>query len=86
MKPKVGNPQILSHDYNEAIGLATTDHATYYISDLGGSIRVVDLHARTDRELVKLGPALTGIALAYQSTWSCSGVLPVVSLPRSDMR
>jgi len=64
VKPKLGNPQTLSRDYKEAIGVATTDDATYYISDLGGSIRVVDLHTGADRELIRLGPSLTGIALA----------------------
>ena len=64
VEPEVGNPRILSHGYKEAIGLASVDNLTYYVSDLAGSIRVVDLGAGTDSELAHLGPAVTGIALA----------------------
>jgi hypothetical protein len=45
--------------------LATADGVTYYVGDLArGSIHVVDLADRTTRELVDLGPGLTGLALA----------------------
>ena len=64
VEPEVGDPLILSHGYKEAIGLASVNDVTYYVSDLSGSIRVVDLGAGTDSELVQLGPSVTGIALA----------------------
>jgi sugar lactone lactonase YvrE len=63
VKPQVGTPQICSRGYAEAIGLTTADDVTYYVSDLGGSIRAVNLADGTDRKLVDLGPGLTGIAL-----------------------
>ncbi|MGB8403654.1 MAG: hypothetical protein WCE30_06190 [Mycobacterium sp.] len=38
---------------------------TYYVSELrSGGVRVVNLADGTDRELVQLGPGITGIALA----------------------
>ncbi|MCM6772594.1 hypothetical protein NDR87_00075 [Nocardia sp. CDC159] len=61
--PEPAAPQILSRGYAEAIGLAVDD-GTYYVSDLGGAIRRVDPVAGTDTELVRLDPALTGLALA----------------------
>ena len=64
VKPRVGPPQIWSRGYGEAIGLTTVDDVTYYVSDLGGSIRVINPTEGTDRELIKLGPSLTGLALA----------------------
>ncbi|MCW2557844.1 MAG: hypothetical protein JWP55_1808 [Mycobacterium sp.] len=64
VKPQVGSPQICSRGYDEAIGLATADDVTFYVSDLGGSIRVIDLAEGTDRKLVNLGSSLTGIAVA----------------------
>lgn len=64
IKPSLGGIQIISRGYREAIGLATRDGITYYVTEiLGGSIRVVDLAYGIDRELVNLGPGLTGIAL-----------------------
>ena len=62
--PQLGSPQVCSRDYDEAIGLTTADDVTYYVSDLGGSIRIVNLADGTDRNLANLGPGLTGIALA----------------------
>lgn len=64
VKPQLGYAQICSRGYHEAIGLITVDDVTYYVSDLGGSIRVINLSEGTDRELINLGPSLTGIALA----------------------
>jgi hypothetical protein len=64
VQPQVGCPRIYSHGYHEAIGLTTADGVTYYVSDLGGSIRVISLADGTDRELINLGPSLTGLALA----------------------
>lgn len=64
VNPQLGSPRVYSRGYDEAIGLATADDVTYYVSDLGGSIRIVNLADGTDRKLVDLGPSLTGIALA----------------------
>lgn len=64
VEPELGKPEICSRGYREAIGLATADGITRYVSDLyGGSIRVVNLVDGTDRELINLGPGLTGLAL-----------------------
>lgn len=65
VQPAVGPYGILSRGYQEAIGLATADNVTYYVSELrSGGVRVVNLADGTDRELVQLGPGITGIALA----------------------
>ncbi|MEU0504342.1 hypothetical protein [Nocardia sp. NPDC005998] len=64
VQPTVGAPQILSTGYREAIGLTTVSESEYYVTDLGGSIRHVNLDSGLDTELVHLGPGLTGIALA----------------------
>jgi hypothetical protein len=64
VKPQLGYAQVCSRGYHEAIGVATTDDVTYYVSDLGGSIRVINLSEGTDRELINLGPSLTGLAVA----------------------
>jgi hypothetical protein len=65
VEPEVGNPEICSRGYREAIGLATADGVTYYVGELyGGSIRMVNLVDGTDRELIDLGPGLTGLAVA----------------------
>ncbi|KAF0849469.1 hypothetical protein [Nocardia caishijiensis] len=63
VQPEVGSPTVLSRGYREAIGLTGFD-AHFYVSDLGGSIRLVDLGAGTDTELVRIGNPLTGLALA----------------------
>jgi hypothetical protein len=63
VKPEVDTPQICSRGYNEAIGITTGDGVTYYVSDLGGSIRVINLAQGTDCELINLGPGLTGLAI-----------------------
>ena len=60
VKPQFGDPHICSRGYNEAIGLTTADNVTYYVSDLGGAIRVISLADGTDRKVVNLGPGLTG--------------------------
>ncbi|HUO41019.1 MAG TPA: hypothetical protein VMU34_25660 [Mycobacterium sp.] len=64
VQPTVGTPQILSSGYREAIGLAAVSESEFYVSDLGGSIRHVNLHSGLDTELAHLGLGLTGIALA----------------------
>lgn len=64
----LGKPEVCSRGYNEAIGLATADGATYYVGDMyGGSIRKVDFTEQTDCPLVNLGPGLTGMAIIETS-------------------
>lgn len=63
VQPEVGTPKVLSTGYREAIGLAGLGSA-FYVSDLGGSIRFVDVGRGTDTELVRIGNPLTGLALA----------------------
>lgn len=64
VEPEVGCHEICSGGYGEAIGLATADGVTYYVGDLAGHIRIVNLADKTDRELITLGPGLTGLAMA----------------------
>ena len=64
VQPTVGTPEIISRGYREAIGVAAVSESEFYVSDLGGSIRHVDLNAGVDTELVHLGYGLTGIAVA----------------------
>jgi hypothetical protein len=64
VQPHIGAPQICSRGYHEAIGLATVDGETYYVGDLSGSIRRVNLTDGTDRQLIQLAAGLTGLALA----------------------
>lgn len=65
VQPAVGAYEILCRGYQEAIGLATADYTTYYVSELrSGGIRVLNLADGTDRELAQLGPGVTGVALA----------------------
>ncbi|MFD3707545.1 hypothetical protein ACFWUP_30790 [Nocardia sp. NPDC058658] len=63
IQPEVGTPEIISTGYHEAIGVTGFD-SRFYVSDLGGTIRQVDLGAGTDTDLVRIGSPLTGIALA----------------------
>jgi hypothetical protein len=64
VQPTVGTFQILSTGYRETIGVAAVSESEFYVTDLGGSIRRIDLDSGTDTELVNLGSPLTGIALA----------------------
>ncbi len=65
VQPAVGAYEILARGYQEAIGVATADYTTYYVSELrSGGIRVLNLADGTDRELTQLGPGVTGVALA----------------------
>ncbi|MUL47313.1 hypothetical protein FZI85_21750 [Mycobacterium sp. CBMA293] len=65
VQPHEGTYTILARGYDEAIGLATPDGVTYYVSELrSGGIRVVNLQDGSDRHLAQLGPGVTGIALA----------------------
>ena len=64
VQPTVGTPEILSRGYREAIGVAAVSESQFYVGDLGGSIRHVNLDSGVDTELVHLGPGLTGVALA----------------------
>jgi hypothetical protein len=64
VQPAVGTFEILSTGYREAIGVTAASETDFYVTDLGGSIRHVDVAGGTDTELVNLGSPLTGIALA----------------------
>ena len=64
VQPTVGTPEILSRGYREAIGVAAVSESQFYVGDLGGSIRHVNLDSGVDTELVHLGPGLTGVARA----------------------
>jgi hypothetical protein len=65
VQPAVGPYTILSRGFQEAIGLATADDATYYVSELrSGGIRAVNLADGSSRVLAQLGPGVTGVALA----------------------
>jgi hypothetical protein len=64
VQPTVGTSEIISSGYREAIGVAAVSESAFYVTDLGGSVRRVDLDAGIDTELVKLGYGLTGIAVA----------------------
>jgi hypothetical protein len=64
VQPSVGTPEIISLGYREAIGLAAASETEFYVSDLGGAIRHIDLDIGVDTELAHLGYGLTGIALA----------------------
>ena len=61
--PTVGIAEIISTGYREAIGLAAVSESDVYVTDLGGSIRHVDLDTGVDTQLVHLGYGLTGIAV-----------------------
>ena len=64
VQPAVGTPEVLSRGYREAIGVVAVSESEFYVGDLGGSIRYVNLDTGVDTELVHLGYGLTGIALA----------------------
>jgi hypothetical protein len=64
VQPTVGTAEILSTGYREAIGVAAASESEFYVTDLGGRIRHVDLDSGIDTELVNLGAPLTGIAFA----------------------
>ncbi|MFC4373929.1 hypothetical protein ACFO5K_07410 [Nocardia halotolerans] len=63
VQPEVEAPQVISRGYREAIGVTGFD-TRFYVSELGGSIRLVDVGAGTDTELIRLDSPLTGITLA----------------------
>ncbi|OBI10660.1 hypothetical protein [Mycobacterium scrofulaceum] len=64
VQPTIGEPEILSRGYHEAIGVAALSDSEFYVGDLGGSIRYVNLDTGVDTELVHLGFGLTGLAFA----------------------
>jgi hypothetical protein len=64
VQPTIGTPEIISAGYREAIGLAAVSESAFYVTDLGGSVRHVDLDTGVDTELVHLGYGLTGVAVA----------------------
>jgi hypothetical protein len=63
VQPTVNTLEIVSTGYREAIGVAAISESEFYVTDLGGSIRHVNLDTRVDTELVHLGYGLTGIAV-----------------------
>ncbi|WP_433561636.1 hypothetical protein ACQP1O_29145 [Nocardia sp. CA-151230] len=62
--PVPGPVTILSSGYREAIGVVAISESRFYVSDLGGAIRLVDLDDGIDTEIARPGGALTGLALA----------------------
>ncbi|WP_278312484.1 hypothetical protein [Lolliginicoccus levis] len=63
--PEIQAYEILARGFTEAIGLATEDGVTYYVTSLrGGTIRAINVATGEDRTLITLEPGLTGIALA----------------------
>jgi hypothetical protein len=64
VQPTVTAAEIISRRYQEAIGVAAVSESEFYVTDLGGNVRHVDLATGTDTELVNLGYGLTGIAVA----------------------
>ncbi|MUL85593.1 MULTISPECIES: hypothetical protein [unclassified Mycolicibacterium] len=59
----MGSPDAEAHiERNHCV--AAVSESAFYVTDLGGSVRHVDLDAGFDTELVKLGYGLTGIAVA----------------------
>ncbi len=62
--PTVATFDVLSTGYREAIGVTAVSESDFYVTDLGGGIRHVDLDKGIDTELVNLGSPLTGLALA----------------------
>jgi hypothetical protein len=66
VQPAEGTIEILSTGYREAIGVAAVSESEFYVTDLGGSVRHVDLDSGTDTELVNLGYGLTGIAVVVE--------------------
>lgn len=63
VQPAVGEPERLSSGHAEAIGVAALSDSEFYVSDLGGNIRHIDLKTGTDEVSARLGPGLTGLAL-----------------------
>ena len=62
--PEVGAPEVQARGFQETIALASADGLTYYVTDLYGAVRKVDVATGDVELLVDLGPGLTGIALA----------------------
>ncbi|KAA0023361.1 hypothetical protein [Antrihabitans cavernicola] len=62
--PEVGTPEIVARGFRETIALASADERTYYVTDLHGAVRSVDVEDGTTELIAELGPGLTGIALA----------------------
>ncbi|OBF08027.1 hypothetical protein A5730_09805 [Mycobacterium sp. ACS4054] len=66
VQPVLGPAQILSRGYHEAIGVVALSDSEFYVGDLGGGIRYVNVDTGVDTELVHLGFGLTGLALAHR--------------------
>ncbi len=63
VQPSVGEPERISTGHEEAIGVAAVSESEFYVSDLGGNVRHIDLKAGTDEVFAQLGPGLTDLAL-----------------------
>ncbi|MBD8506745.1 hypothetical protein HT102_09625 [Hoyosella sp. G463] len=63
--PEIQAYEILARGFTEAIGLASGDGITFYVTSLrGGTVRATNVVTGEDRTIVALPPGLTGIALA----------------------
>lgn len=62
--PEIAAPEVISLGYSEAIGVAAVSASEYYVGDLGGSVRHIDLEAGADERFTHLGSAITGLAFA----------------------
>jgi hypothetical protein len=67
VQPTIGTPEILSRGYHEAIGLAAVSETEFYVGDLGGSIRHLNLDTGVDTELVHLGMRRTPAQHLHQA-------------------
>lgn len=62
--PSVGTPEVVARGFRETIGLVGADDGTYFVTDLYGVVRTVNVDTGVSETVVDLGPGLTGIALA----------------------
>ena len=60
VQPAVGQRQVVSSGYDEAISLTAASLSVFYVRDLGGTIRHVDLHHGIVGALTHVGRGLTG--------------------------
>lgn len=63
VQPSIGEPERISTGHEEAIGVASVSESEFFVSDLGGNIRHIDLKSGTDEVFARLGPGLTGLAV-----------------------
>ena len=72
VQPAVGQRQVVSSGYDEAISVTAASLSVFYVSDLGGTIRHVDLHHGIDTDLTHLGRGLTGGTMSRLNRVVCS--------------